>query len=193
LRPRLAAGLPFFRPRPPLSAAPSVGHGQPNGYMPGGHDFGTFPTNFREPSFWATGRPRTDAPDKPLASQGARSRDNRERPANRRVSIARLAFAQYRVMRAIEPTGRLPRYRAEARERDPRDRNSVISRAFVAITRPRAFRCRRYCLARPSPIHGLPIGWSFCVLRILRPSWDASLREAEAADAGGPVPLTPPS
>jgi hypothetical protein len=28
---------------------PSVGHGQPNGYMPGGHVFGTLPTNFREP------------------------------------------------------------------------------------------------------------------------------------------------
>ena len=27
----------------------SVGHGQPNGYMPGGHVFGTLSTNFREP------------------------------------------------------------------------------------------------------------------------------------------------
>jgi hypothetical protein len=57
--------------------------------------------DFREPPFWATGRPRTDAPDKPLTSQGARSRDNRERPANRRVSIARQEVAQYRAMGAI--------------------------------------------------------------------------------------------
>jgi hypothetical protein len=27
---------------------PSVGHGQPNGYMPGGHVFGTISTNFLE-------------------------------------------------------------------------------------------------------------------------------------------------
>ena len=57
--------------------------------------------DFREPPFWATGRPRTDAPDKPLTSQGARSRDNRERPANRRVSIARQEVTQYRAMGAI--------------------------------------------------------------------------------------------
>jgi len=90
--------------------------------MPVGHVYGTFPTNFGEPPYLATGRPSTDAPDKPLASQGARSRDNRERPANHRVSSARQEFAQYRVMRAIEPTGRLPRYRAEARGSPPRDR-----------------------------------------------------------------------
>jgi hypothetical protein len=109
------------------------------------------------------------------------------------VYSARRPFARFRVLRAVRRPRGPSRYRAVLRERGSRDRNSEISRTFAAITRPRAFRCRRYCLARPSPIHGLPIGWSFCVLRILRPSWDASLRKAEAADAGGPVPLTPPS
>lgn len=55
---------------------------------------------FRTP-FLGTGRPMTDTPDKPLAFRGARSRGNRERPANRRVSSARQEFAQYRAMRAV--------------------------------------------------------------------------------------------
>jgi len=33
---------------PAHARSPSVGHGRPNGYMPGGQVFGTFPTNSRE-------------------------------------------------------------------------------------------------------------------------------------------------
>ena len=39
----------MYKTHPPLARFPSVGHDQPNGYMPGGQVFGTFPTNFREP------------------------------------------------------------------------------------------------------------------------------------------------
>ena len=58
-------------------------------------------------------------PDKPLASQGARSRDNRERPANSRVSITRPAFARYRVVRdrTDRPPTALARGSAQARKR----------------------------------------------------------------------------
>ena len=48
-----AEGRKVDKTPPPLARFLSVGHGQPNGYMPGGHVFGTLPTNFLEPPFHA--------------------------------------------------------------------------------------------------------------------------------------------
>jgi hypothetical protein len=64
-------------------------------------------------------------------------------PCKSPLYSARHCCARFRALRAVRCLRGLSRYRAVLRERDPRDRNSVISRTFAAITRPRAPRCRR--------------------------------------------------